>query len=169
MAIVFWDASSLVKRYAVEVGSDVTDAIFTAAPSGTMATTVWGYAETYSVLVRKRNSGRLTVTEFTDAMSALQDEVIDVPIFQVLALDDAAVLSGTSLIDKHNVNTADAAILALLLRYRQLQPSSDPAPVLVAADNRLIRAAGAEGLPTLNPELLPAADIPAFLAAHSIL
>jgi hypothetical protein len=36
--------------------------------------------------------------------------------------------------------------------------------VLVAADYRLLRAAGAEGRATLNPETLPAADVPAFLA-----
>jgi hypothetical protein len=96
-------------------------------------------------------------------MSSFQHEVIDDPAFRFLALDDAA------LIEKHNVNTADAAILALLLRYRQLQPPSDPPTVLVAADSRLVRAAQAEGILTLNPEIVPAADIPAFLAAHSIL
>jgi hypothetical protein len=35
----------------------------------------------------------------------------------------------------------------------------------VASDRRLLRAAGAEGLVTLNPETVPAADVPAFLAS----
>jgi hypothetical protein len=36
--------------------------------------------------------------------------------------------------------------------------------VLVAADQRLVRAAAAEGLATLNPETIPAVDVPALLA-----
>jgi len=37
--------------------------------------------------------------------------------------------------------------------------------VLAASDQRLLRAAKAEGLEVLNPETVNAADIPAFLAA----
>lgn len=36
---------------------------------------------------------------------------------------------------------------------------------LVASDQRLLRAAEAEGLATLNPELLPAAEVPTQLAS----
>jgi hypothetical protein len=37
--------------------------------------------------------------------------------------------------------------------------------VLVASDQRLLRAAKAEGLEVLNPESVQAVDVPAFLAA----
>jgi hypothetical protein len=37
--------------------------------------------------------------------------------------------------------------------------------LLVAADARLLRAAAAEGLATLNPGTVAAADVPAVLAA----
>ena len=39
-----------------------------------------------------------------------------------------------------------------------------PSCVLVSADQRLLRAAQAEGVQTLNPEQLSAADLPAMLS-----
>jgi hypothetical protein len=59
MALLFWDASSLAKRYFGEVGSDTVNAVFAAAAGKDMATTAWGYAETYSLLVRRLNSGAI--------------------------------------------------------------------------------------------------------------
>lgn len=55
MPSLFWDASGLAKRYTVEKGTDVTDALFLAVPVSDMMTTVWGYAETFSILLRKLN------------------------------------------------------------------------------------------------------------------
>jgi hypothetical protein len=51
------------------------------------------------------------------------------------------------------------------LRFARAQSPAAPACLLVTADQRLLRAAAAEGLQTLDPEQLPAADVPAFLAA----
>jgi hypothetical protein len=36
---------------------------------------------------------------------------------------------------------------------------------MVASDKRLLRAADAEGLKTLNPEIVSAAEVPGILAA----
>jgi predicted nucleic acid-binding protein len=57
MPVLLWDASALAKRYSPELGSDTVDALFHAVPSAQMVTTFQGYAETLSVLVRKRNRG----------------------------------------------------------------------------------------------------------------
>jgi predicted nucleic acid-binding protein len=168
MAMLFWDASALVKRYTREVGSDTADALFGGVSLRTMATTVWGYAETYSALLRKLNSSRLDLPTFTAAASALQDEVIDNPEFGLLLVDDDSVLAGVSLMKKHNVNASDAAILATVLEYVHVTASGGSDCVLIAADRRLLRAAAAERLETLDPETLIAADVPTFLAAHQI-
>ena len=57
-----------------------------------------------------------------------------------------------------------AAILATYLDY-SAGSSSIPGPcVLVASDQRLLRAAASEGMLTLNPETLSVAEIPAFVA-----
>jgi predicted nucleic acid-binding protein len=163
MALLFWDASALAKRYAPETGSDAVDLAFANASTHTMGTSVWGYAETYAILVRKLNGGRLDLPAFTSAVTGLQAEVIDNPDFAFLAIDDAAILAGISLIRRHNLNSADAAILAVTLRYARSTTSATI--LLIAADQRLLRAAQAEGVLTLNPENPPGEGVAAFLAA----
>src|SRR5437899_2739286 len=66
---------------------------------------------------------------------------------------------------QHNLNATDAAILALFLRYLGALQTGSHGCLLVAADQRLVQAARAEGLLVLNPEVLPAADVPALLAS----
>jgi hypothetical protein len=66
---------------------------------------------------------------------------------------------------QHNLNATDAAILTMLLDYVQALPPGSPTCVLVSADKRLLRAADAEGLATLDPEAIPAADVPTMLAS----
>lgn len=43
--------------------------------------------------------------------------------------------------------------------------ATETLPILIAADQCLLRAAAAEGLATLNPEIVSPTDIPALLAA----
>ena len=78
------------------------------------------------------------------------------------SLGDADIFAGVTYIQKHILNSTDAALLATLLRYAQ---TTGETCVLVAADSRFYRSALAEGLPAINPELLPAADVPAFFAS----
>jgi len=163
--VLHWDASALTKRYYAEIGSDVVDALFAALPLSQMVTTFWGYAETYASLLRKRNRGEISSQFFAAAVALLQAEILDSPDCVLLSVDDTAVLEGIPLVLRHNLNTTDAALLATCLRYTRSQLSGGPTHVLVAADQRLLRAANAECLATLNPEAVAAADVPALLAA----
>ncbi len=65
-------------------------------------------------------------------------------------------------IQRHNINATDAALLATLRRYAQ---ATGETCALVAADGRFCRAAAAEGMAVVIPETLPAAELPAFVAA----
>jgi len=161
---LFWDASGLVKRYTAEQGSDVADALFAAVPASAMITTVWGYAETFSILLRKRNDGRLNTPAFNTAAIALRREVIDSRDMGFLVIDESAVLAGLSLMEQHNVNTTDASLLAAFLRCARSQHPAASSCILAAADKRLLRAAEAEGLQVLDLQALSAADVPTFLA-----
>ena len=164
MAVVLWDASALAKHFVTELGSQTVDAVFAATPRDQMVTTVMGYSETFAALLRKHNQGVMNATALTAAQAALRNEVIDDPDFVVLALEFDDILNGIELIGRHNLNSTDAAILQAYLRYATpMRPSV--VSVLVASDQRLLRAAKAEGLEVLNPESVQAADIPAFLAA----
>lgn len=161
---MFWDASALAKRYAPEPGSDTAEALFTHAPRR-MITTPWGYSETYSLLRRKREDRRISTAVFTQAVSALQLELLGYE-FDLLTVDDDAILYGAVFIERYSLNSVDAALLTTWLRYVQALPTEERSScVLVAADQRLVRAAIAEGLTALNPETFPAADVPTFLAS----
>ena len=74
------------------------------------------------------------------------------------------ILDGIALVERHNLNSTDGAILQAFVGHAAVPPPLE-VNLLVAADQRLLRAAKAEGLEVLNPETVQAADIPAFLAA----
>ena len=83
MAILFWDASALAKRYAPELGSDTVNTLFDRSAAHEMATTPWGYAETYSILLRRLNGGIVDPADFVIAVTAIQAvfSATDVPAF----------------------------------------------------------------------------------------
>jgi hypothetical protein len=163
--LLFWDASALVKRFAAEAGATTVDTLFAQMPALPMATSILGYAETYSVLLRKFNRGTIDAMAFSTAKASLRTEVVVDPAFSLLSIDDAAIFSGITLMERYNVNASDGAILALFLRYIRALPPGSPPAVLVASDQRLIAAAQAESLAALDPEAVAAADVPAFLSA----
>jgi len=158
MSIILWDASGLVKRYGREAGSDTVDAVFQTPSVNQMSVTLWGYAECVSIIHRKRNGKLIDAASYTSAVTALQQEVPASSLFKILTIEDDRILAGLPLLVKHNLNSNDAAILATYLRFQQGLPGS-PSCFLVAADQRLLRAAEAEGLRTLNPERINTQEI----------
>ena len=165
MPLLFWDASALAKRYFPEVGSDIVDVSLAADPALQMFGTVLGYAETFSTLLRRYHQGAISLTAFNTAKTSLRNEVADDPSFTLLSMADEDIFAGIDLMEQYHVNSSDGAILALFLRYMRALPARSPACVLVASDRRLVNAAGGEGLPTLNPEIVTAIDVPAFFAS----
>ncbi len=163
MPPVLWDASALIKHYYVEAGSPSADAIFQSVPARQMVTTLWGYAECFAILNRKRNSGAISTATFTRSSTKMEQEVLNSPDFRLLSIEDDRVLAGLGLVTRHGLNSADAAILATYLRYARSLPAGSPACIFTASDWRFLRAASAEGLATLNPETLAAGDIPRLL------
>ncbi len=164
MPIILWDASGLVKRYGREAGSDAVDAIFASSAVEQMSVTLWGYAECAAILHRKRNGKLISAAAYTSSVTALQQEVLVSNQFKVLTIEDDRILAGLPLLVSHNLNSNDAAILATYLRFQQSLPPGSPPCLLVAADKRLLRAAEAQGLKTLNPETSDSPDLAVLLA-----
>jgi len=162
---LLWDASALIKKYYEEPGSETVEALFVVSPVLPMASTFLGYAETSAILRRKFNQGVLTPDQFREARLNLREEILINPDFDLLTVDDADILDGIALNDRYNLNASDAAILAAYLRYARSRTPGLPTCVLVAADQRFLRAANAEGLSTLNPESVPEVDVPVTLAS----
>jgi hypothetical protein len=141
---LLWDASALAKRYVAEVGSQKVNVLFMAVPPAQMVTTIMSYSETYAALLRKHNQGVLSVTAYNAAQSALCNEVIDDPDFVVVGLEYDDILDGIGLIERHNLNSTDGAVLQALLNHAgPMGPAV--VSVLVASDQRLLRAARASG------------------------
>jgi len=164
MLLLLWDASALVKRYVPETGSDVVYELFAHTTTKQMVATFVGYGEAHAVLVRKRNRGELSVSSFRAAVTALQNEVINDPDFGVLDVESSAILAGLALVEKHNLNSSDSAILATFLRYAQLEAADGNRCLLLAADARLNRAARSEGLDALDPESVAVSDVASVLS-----
>lgn len=130
-----------------------------------MVSSAVSYAEIYSILLRKFNRAAIDRAAFDTAKSSLRAELINDPDFVLLSIDDTAFYRGIALMEAHNLNATDAALLVLFQSYMQtFAPDSDTTFLLIAADERLVRTAQAEGLQAMNPETLPIADVPALLA-----
>ena len=160
-----WDASALAKRYTLETGSASVDAVFNGLPSSQMITTFLSCAEMFSLLLRKHNRGDISLSLFSFAVSAFQAETLKSQDFNLLSISDSDIIRGVEFMRRHNINASDAAILAAFLRYSSTQLHSAPPCLLIASDQRLLRAATAEGLATLNPEQVSPAEVSARLAA----
>ena len=166
MIIFFWDASALAKRYTPEIGRNTVNALFKSVPAAQNVSASISYAEIYSILLRKFNRRAIKRAAFDKAWSSLQTETIRDADFVLLPVNDDAIYSGLALMRAYNINSTDATLLTLFLAYKQtFSPESGAVFVLVAADDRLVRAAEAEGLIAVDPETLAEADVPAFLAS----
>src|SRR4051812_15665469 len=110
MAFLFWDASALVKRYLVELGSDSVNTVFASSVAQVDATTAWGYAETYSILLRRFNAGFFDMGAFTAAVSTLQAEVVDSGRFDLMGVDETTVFASISTMRLHSLNATDAVL-----------------------------------------------------------
>lgn len=113
-------------------------------------------------MLRKRNRRDISEVTYQTAQYLLHREVVAVHDFTLLDTATTGVLASITLMEKHSLNSSDAAMLATFLRYAR---TTGETCVLVAADSRFCRAARAEGLAALNPEIVLAADVPAFLNA----
>jgi hypothetical protein len=80
-----------------------------------------------------------------------------------VSVTDKRIAAAAKLIPKHSINATDALVLTSSLELRgQLQAAGDSL-VLVAADQRLTKAAAVEGLVTFDPERQAQAELDVLL------
>ena len=153
MNYFYFDASALAKRYVEETGSDLIDEIFDNVPLTRLMCLILGASEVFWILVRKRNDGRITPVDFSQAAMHFNQEVTaDESDFITISVPDSLVLASMDLIDSHSINSTDATVLQSALDTATRLRNLGDDLVLVAADGRLLRAARAEGLSVFNPE-----------------
>lgn len=153
MYLFYFDASALAKRYAYEVGSTAINYLFDNAPLSRMQCLALGALEVLWICVRKRNDGRITLQQFIKAMTLLKSEVIDANSdFKTISISEELIWNSMSLIDVHSLNSVDALVLRSALDIDIELSNDGDKLVLVASDQRLLRAANSEGLLVFNPE-----------------
>ena len=149
----FFDASALVKRYVRESGSELVNFLFANVPLKRLKCLTLGGAEVFWICVRKKNDGRITPQQFTQAVANLQLEVIaDDSDFQTISIPDSLVWDSLDLVETYSLNSVDGIVLRSALDVASELRETSNNLVLVASDKRLLRAARAEGLLTFNPE-----------------
>ena len=149
----FFDASALVKRYIRESGSELVNFLFENVPLKRLKCLTLGGAEVFWICIRKKNDGRITPQQFTQAVANLQLEVIaDESDFQTISIPDSLVWDSLDLVETHSLNSVDGIVLRSALDVAAELRETSNNLVLVASDKRLLRAARAEGLLTFNPE-----------------
>lgn len=159
----YLDASALAKRYTPEIGTPVVNHLFTQTTPDRFYVFNIGLAEVVSILVRNRNTSRLTVADFSQALINVGAEVTNAADFKKLAADDLLVSAALPLIVAYSINATDGVILRSALNLAaQLQANSEDL-VLVTSDKRLLKAAQAEGMLTFNPETQLESDLDALL------
>ncbi len=161
MPLLLCDASATVKRLVIETGTPTMRALFGAVTPSDLWITMIGYSETFAILWRRHNSGVINRNTFAAAASSLETLFLQSGNMP-LEMDNVSVLTSLWMIQKHNLNSTDAVILTLYLQL--LQQSGRKDAVLVTVDHRLLRAAQAEGLSTLDPTNFDENDLSDFLA-----
>ena len=113
-----------------------------------------GAAEVFSICVRKRNDGRITKHHFEQAVGYLDYEVINIESdFGTVPAQNVLIWESIGLMDTYSINSVDAILLCSALDIAVDLRNEKNELVLIASDQRLLRAAQTEGLLCFNPEI----------------
>lgn len=168
MLFFYLAASALAKRYAPEVGTSVVNYLFTQMTSDRFNIFNICIAEVMSLLVRKKNANRLSATAFSQALIDFGAEIVYAARLRKMVADNTLVTAALSLIEVHSINATDSIILRSALDLAAQLRADGNDLVLVASDQRLLRAARAEGMLSLDPETQTEADLDALLTPRAL-
>jgi predicted nucleic acid-binding protein len=148
----YLDASALAKRYAPEVGTPLVNHLIVNVALDRMYVFNVGIAEVVSILVRKRNGGHLSAAAFKQAIIEFGAEFVSSSKVRTVVADNALVTAALPFIELHSLNATDAIVLRSAVDLGSGLHIAGNDLVLVASDQRILRAARAEGLTTFDPE-----------------
>jgi len=140
----YLDTSALIKRFVDERGTPVVQAIL--ARGGPFGTANIAYAEVYAGLARRHRERDLSPAAYAEACRHFEH---DWQGCLRVDLSGSILDIARQLIQRHPLKGFDAIHLASAHR---LHTELGEPITFVAADDRLLRAAEAEGLTIINPE-----------------
>ena len=150
--LLYMDASALAKRYVPETGSNLVDEVLDNVSGRRNCLLNVAAGEVVSILVRRKNAGVISAERLVQLLVDFDSEIAHCRAVRKMAVTNRLAITAFPLIVTHSINSTDAiALKSALAIADQLRADGDDL-VLVASDERLLRAAHAERLTTFNPE-----------------
>ena len=146
--MIYLDTSALIKRFVNEKGSALVESFVRG--KGAIATAKIAYAEIFAGFTRKLREGNLSKPQYAVACRQFER---DWHAYLRVGLEEDILLLARDLIQRHPLRGYDAVHLASALR---LKIALGEEITFAAADGRLLKAAEAENLRSLNVETAPA-------------
>ncbi len=163
--VAYFDASALAKRYTQEHGTVLVNELFGLLPATSRACSMIGIAEVVSILVRKKNDGRIDESFFQKGLLAFGEEFIDNEEVFLSGVDDGLILASLPWIERYNLNATDALLLLSVVETRAAIRGQGNDLFCVSSDRRLLRAMQAEEIPICDPEQNSLEDLHGLLGS----
>jgi len=150
MADYYADSSVLVKRHVDETGAEWVRALCTPATGNVLITVRISIAEVYSALNRRLREAQLDVADYVDLAGDF--DMRCTTEYQLIEVTSTVIERARTMLERYPLRAYDAVHLAAaLLTQETLQAASLPPLTFLAADERLLAAARAAGLPVDTP------------------
>jgi predicted nucleic acid-binding protein len=122
-----------------------------------------GMTEVVSILVRKHNGGLITPALFQQALSDLRTEIGTKTPIRLVDVTGTLAEDAYPFDEKYSINSTDAILLRSALDLATVLRTAGDDLLLVASDQRLLKAARAERLSAFDPEVQSVGDLDAIL------
>jgi uncharacterized protein len=154
VAFYYADTSVLVKRHDVEVGSAWVVGITDPAALNLIITARIAIVEIFSALNRKIREGQLALATYTRIAPDVQ--AVCATQYRLIEVTADIVDHARNLVEPYPLKGYDAVHLAAALHANDaLQAAGLPPLTFLTADDKLLRAAQAEGLAVDDPRKYP--------------
>lgn len=151
---VYGDTSALIKRYVDEAGSDWLRTIFNTPLPPSIIAVHLTIVEVTSALTRRMREGILTPAEYAQAQNVFRADCLNE--YELITAVGNIIDQANRLLERHPLRAYDAIHLAAAVTVnQQLLTNNLGALIFLSADDRLNRAASAEGLGVDNPNRHP--------------
>jgi len=141
--MIYFDSSTLVKRYLKEVGSDIVTGILNSERM--VATSKLTYPEIFSAFMRKHRTGEIKKKTLYAAINRFENDRYH---FFIIEFHDELLPRIKNLAEKYPLKGADTLHLSSALWLKQ---NSGEDVTFVASDLNLLKAAEVENLRIVNP------------------
>ena len=154
MPAFFFDSSSLVKRYAIEVGTSWVFSLVRASAKNRLYLARITGVEVVAALTKRMRVGSLTNNAAAKAVNRFEREFSN--RYLLVEITPQIVGTAMALAKNHTLRGYDAVQLASAIQANQDRIAIGGAPLIfISADNHLNIAAAAEGLSVDNPNNHP--------------